>query len=118
MRISDWSSDVCSSDLPGAYDFARAAWFRQIGAVGYAISAPEVLRIEDTAGWRDAGLMALSSLRQAISRRLTERSNSAGDAIAIALMTGERGPIPATTDQDFRASGLAHNLSNPGPHLT
>src|SRR3546814_16289413 len=92
MRISDWSSDVCSSDLPGAYDFARAAWFRQIGAVGYAISAPEVLRIEDTAGWRDAGLMALSSLRQDISRRLAESAKGAGGAIALALMTGERGP--------------------------
>src|SRR3546814_14794297 len=25
MRISDWSSDVCSSDLPAALDFATAA---------------------------------------------------------------------------------------------
>src|SRR3546814_20780059 len=39
MRISDWSSDVCSSDLMGAYVMAKsavAAFSRQLGGAGEA----------------------------------------------------------------------------------
>lgn len=104
--------------MPGAYDFARAAWFRQIGAVGYAIGAPEILQAEPSAGWGTDGLVRLSALRQEMSRRLAQSAEGPGGAIAIALMTGERGPIPDATDQDFRDSGLAHILSISGLHLT
>src|SRR3546814_12326166 len=34
MRISDWSSDVCSSDLPVAQPEPAAAQAREAGAVG------------------------------------------------------------------------------------
>src|SRR3546814_2509084 len=33
MRISDWSSDVCSSDLPSSVVRQWAHWTRQIGAL-------------------------------------------------------------------------------------
>ncbi|MBV37512.1 MAG: hypothetical protein CMM23_02450 [Rhodospirillaceae bacterium] len=46
---------------PGAYDFAWAAWFEQIGAVGYAVSRAQIINGEkrdgfgtitlQTAGW-------------------------------------------------------------------
>src|SRR3546814_16241168 len=29
MRISDWSSDVCSSDLLGGAEIARTEWYRE-----------------------------------------------------------------------------------------
>src|SRR3546814_2120171 len=32
MRISDWSSDVCSSDLPGADFTLKASWGRSFKA--------------------------------------------------------------------------------------
>ncbi len=106
--------------LPGAYDFARIAWFRQIGAVGYAIAAPEILPGQSAAAndWRDEARLALGSLRQTLSRRLAENAEGPGGAIAVALLTGERGPIPEATDQAFRDSGLAHILSISGLHLT
>jgi competence protein ComEC len=104
--------------MPGAFDFARYAWFRQIGAVGYAISTPEALPGVEPDGWRDAAMLALSALRQDWTRRITEQTEGAGGAIAAALMTGVRGPIPDDVDAAFRDSGLAHILSISGLHLT
>src|SRR3546814_18859276 len=50
MRISDWSSDVCSSDLPGADCIARRS-------PQYALAAgrtrPEVFRKSDAMGLID-----------------------------------------------------------------
>lgn len=104
--------------MPGAFDFARYAWYRQIGAVGYAISTPEPLPMIEPDGWRDAALLQLSTLRQDWTRRITSQTEGAGGAIAAALMTGVRGPIPDSVDAAFRDSGLAHILSISGLHLT
>ncbi len=104
--------------MPGAFDFARYAWFRQIGAVGYAISTAEAMPAEDTRSWREAAMLSLSALRQDWTRRITAQTEGAGGAIAAALMTGVRGPIPDHVDAAFRDSGLAHILSISGLHLT
>lgn len=104
--------------MPGAFDFARYAWFRQIGAVGYAISAAEVMPAEETNSWREATMLSLSALRQDWTRRIAAQTDGAGGAIAAALMTGVRGPIPDYVDAAFRDSGLAHILSISGLHLT
>lgn len=118
IRVRAMLSPPPEPAMPGAYDFARAAWFLQIGAVGYSVGAPEILRVEPPEDWRDAALLWLGTSRQDITRRLAAQTAGAGGAIAIALMTGERGPIPEATDQAFRDSGLAHILSISGLHLT
>ena len=104
--------------MPGAFDFARYAWFRQIGAVGYAISAAEAMPADETRDWREAAMLWLSALRQDWTRRIAAQTDGAGGAIAAALMTGVRGPIPDSVDAAFRDSGLAHILSISGLHLT
>lgn len=105
--------------MPGAFDFARYAWFRQIGAVGYAISAPEAMPADEIErGWREAATLWLSALRQDWTHRIAAQTEGAGGAIAAALMTGVRGPIPDSVDAAFRDSGLAHILSISGLHLT
>ncbi|WP_300297137.1 ComEC/Rec2 family competence protein [Ferrovibrio sp.] len=104
--------------MPGAFDFARYAWFRQIGGVGYAISTPEAMPAQEETGWHDAAMLGLSGLRQDWTRRISAQSEGAGGAIATALMTGVRGPIPDHVDAAFRDSGLAHILSISGLHLT
>ncbi len=109
--------------MPGAFDFARYAWFRQIGAVGYAISTAELMPTEETRpdgikGVREAAMLSLSALRQDWTRRIAAQTEGAGGAIAAALMTGVRGPIPDHVDAAFRDSGLAHILSISGLHLT
>ncbi|WP_341898333.1 ComEC/Rec2 family competence protein [Ferrovibrio terrae] len=104
--------------MPGAFDFARHAWFRQIGAVGYAISTAEALPADEVRDWKEAATLWLSALRQDWTRRITAQTEGAGGAIAAALMTGVRGPIPDSVDAAFRDSGLAHILSISGLHLT
>ncbi|MFN4311232.1 MAG: ComEC/Rec2 family competence protein [Ferrovibrio sp.] len=104
--------------MPGAFDFARYAWFRQIGGVGYAISTPEAMPSGEEAGLRDNAMLALSALRQDWTRRIAAQTEGAGGTIATALMTGVRGPIPDHIDAAFRDSGLAHVLSISGLHLT
>ena len=103
--------------LPGGYDFARHAWFDQLGAVGYTWTAPK----------RDTGLGTpplslrlwahVERLRRAIGGRITAALPGETGAIANALITGERGGIPEETTNAFRDSGLLHILSISGLHM-
>lgn len=103
--------------LPGDYDFARAAWFQGLGAVGYANGAPEPMMqaAEPPLSLRLSA--AVARLRQAIGRRVLEALPGQTGAIANALVTGERGGISEATNQAFRDSGLFHILSISGLHM-
>jgi competence protein ComEC len=103
--------------LPGDYDFARAAWFRGLGAVGYADAAPA---IDAQARPPPLGLRltaAVARVRQAIGERIVAALPGEAGAIANALITGERGGISDTTNQAFRDAGLFHILSISGLHM-
>jgi competence protein ComEC len=103
--------------LPGDYDFARSAWFRGVGAVGFADGAVEVR--SDPSG-PPLGLRlaaAVGRVRQAIGARILAALPGETGAIANALITGERGGISEATNQAFRASGLFHILSISGLHM-
>jgi competence protein ComEC len=101
---------------PGAYDFARAAWFKKIGAVGYGVSRPQVIK---AAGQSD--LMALTALiggwRSELARHLRGQLPGEAGAVAAALMTGDRGAIPEASLQAMRDAGLAHLLAISGLHV-
>src|SRR5436309_1849517 len=43
IRLKATLSPPPGPALPGDYDFARAAWFQGLGAVGYATAAPELV---------------------------------------------------------------------------
>lgn len=103
--------------LPGGFDFARQAWFDGLGAVGYALSAPEP---DAEAGPTPVDLQlwaAVERVRQAIGRRITAALPGQPGAIANALITGERGGISEETNTAFRSSGLFHVLSISGLHM-
>lgn len=103
--------------LPGGFDFARQAWFDGLGAVGYALSAPEP---DAEAGPTPVDLQlwaAVEKVRQAIGRRITAALPGQPGAIANALITGERGGISEETNTAFRSSGLFHVLSISGLHM-
>jgi competence protein ComEC len=103
--------------LPGDYDFARAAWFLGLGAVGSAKGAAE---IDADAGPPPLTLRlaaAVARVRQAIGDRVVAALPGESGAIANALITGERGGIPDATNQVFRDSGLFHILSISGLHM-
>lgn len=104
--------------LPGAYDFARTAWFLGIGAVGAARVAPHAVRIEQQIPLTLRLWAPIESLRQHISRRITAALPGETGAIAAALVTGERGGISEVTNQAYRDSGIFHILSISGLHMT
>lgn len=103
---------------PGAYDFARQAWFLRLGAVGFALGDLERLG----EGSVEAGLLARPTrwrdgLRQAIAERVLAVLPDRRGAVAAALTVGERGAIPEPTLAALRDSGLAHLLAISGLHL-
>lgn len=95
--------------LPGGYDFARRAWFDQLGAVGSAIGPVE--RLDDARA-------APPTLRQRLSAHIQRQVEGGPGAIAAALATGDRGGISAEDDEAMRRAGLAHLLSISGLHIT
>ncbi len=105
---------------PGAFDFARQAYFQRLGAVGYAVGHLE--RLEDHPAAGPGGLaeswhLWWSGLRHAIARRVLAALSGAEGAVAAALMTGERGAIPEPVVDAMRDSGLAHLLAISGLHM-
>ena len=102
---------------PGAHDFRRDLFFLRIGAVGYAVQK----YIRPTDGATGDGPL-LGRLRQAaaekISNMFADPSQAAERAIALALLTGERGPIPEAVNNAMRDAGLAHLLAISGMNIT
>lgn len=103
---------------PGAFDFARHAWFQGLGAIGTAHGEVAVLAAEAASGLDGVGL-GLNELRRAITRRILDVLPADGTgAVAAALVAGETGAIPRAVLDDYRDSGLAHILSISGLHMS
>lgn len=96
---------------PDAYDFARHYYFESIGALGYALSQPEITERADS------GLSNLENLRTSISNHIKSVVPEREAGIVSALMTGERAAIADEDWDALRASGLAHIISISGMHV-
>jgi competence protein ComEC len=112
---------------PGAYDFARQAYFQRIGAVGFTVSRVRPL-LAATAAEREAPKSSWQvfwagwhlfwgDLRKAMAERVTAALPGTSGGVAAALMTGERGAIPKEVTTAMRDSGLAHLLAISGLHM-
>jgi competence protein ComEC len=101
---------------PGAFDFQRQSYFRQLGAVGFSLGSATVEEHHRAEGFAAFGF-ALERLRQRISERVVAGIDGTPGAIAAALMTGSRGAIPAEVMANIRDSGLAHLLAISGLHI-
>ena len=100
--------------IPGGFDFARRAWYRQLGAVGFAVSRPAVAPARDPPGLR----ARIDLLRQRIVQRIANVLPGEDGAIAAALTAGERGGIPEPVLVAMRDAGLAHLLAISGLHFS
>lgn len=105
-------------NLPGAYDFARTAWFQGIGAVGSARTRPEPAVIPEKMPLQLVLWSPVERLRQFIGQRISAVLPGGTGAIATALVTGERGGISEATNAAYRDSGIIHILSISGLHMT
>jgi len=102
---------------PGAYDFARRAYFERLGATGFAYGRCRPANFEPPPGWLDRQRLTLAAMRADLAAAIVEAAPGRGGAIAAALVTGDRSSIDADTNAALRDSGLGHLLSVSGIHM-
>jgi competence protein ComEC len=97
--------------LPGAYNFARAAWFDGLAATG---SATGDLRIIE----RGEAKSSIAQVQRRLSAHVRSRLDGTPGAIASALASGDRGAIAKEDEEAMRSAGLTHLLSISGLHVS
>jgi len=113
VTIRAWLMPPAPAAVPGAYDFARAAWFQRIGATGRALDVA-VTASPSAQSWS----ARLAVWRQRLADHIRLRLPGGEGGIAAALATGDQGGISEEDAEAMRRSGLAHLLSVSGLHLT
>jgi competence protein ComEC len=109
--------------IPRAFDFARQAYFQQLGAVGYAVGRVGLVEpwgAAETGADRTlskAWQLWWSKQRSFVARRVLASLDGDSGAVAVALMTGQRGAISEAVLEAMRISGLAHLLAISGLHM-
>eukprot|EP00435_Cladocopium_sp_Y103_P076661 s1_g400.t1 len=98
---------------PGAFDFARQAWFRSLGGTGVTLSPPKIVNAEQQGGFE----VAIASVRERVARHVMAHMSEEEGPVAAALMTGLRHAIDDRVEQDLRDAGLAHILAISGLHM-
>lgn len=102
---------------PGAYDFARRAWFERLGATGFGFGRCRPAAFAGPDDWLDRQRLWLAAARYDLSGAIQRAAPGRGGAIAAALVTGDRSPIDQQTNEALRDSGLGHLLSVSGIHM-
>lgn len=101
---------------PGAFDFQRDAFFRGIGAVGFAVGRVAVLApVRVNVG--DAARTAVDRIRDGVAGRIRNALPDPAGAVAAAMLVGDRAGIDEPTAEAFRTTGLAHLLAISGLHM-
>ncbi|MBI1199112.1 MAG: DUF4131 domain-containing protein [Phenylobacterium sp.] len=102
---------------PGAYDFARDAYFQSVGAVGLALGEPRPLEPQARPPWRLALAMRINAVRWALTQRIVDALGPETGGLAAAMTTGHEAFIPREQVDNLRAAGLAHIISISGLHM-
>jgi len=101
---------------PGAYDFARDAWFHGVGGVGFEIGEGRPIALDPPPA-RLGLAMAVNAYRWRLASRIVGRMGPERGGIAAAMVTGHEAWITKEQTEAMRASGLAHILSISGLHM-
>ncbi|HEY0052579.1 MAG TPA: ComEC/Rec2 family competence protein, partial [Caulobacteraceae bacterium] len=102
---------------PGAFDFARGAWFEGVGAVAFALSPAREAYLQRPP-WRLQMVMRLNAMRYGLAQRVRgAMGGGEAGAVGAAMVTGHEAWITPETTQAMRDSGLAHILSISGLHM-
>jgi competence protein ComEC len=106
---------------PGAFDFARDAWFERIGGVGLALKQPVMIDLPP-APFQIRLAQSVNRLRWRLARQLVgdvRARSGAGDGAAglvAAVTTSHQDWLPSEAADNLRGSGLAHMLAIAGLH--
>ncbi len=100
--------------LPKGFDYQQYAYFKQIGAIGYAISKVRIL----DKGMHLSGVQQyFASLRQKVESRVFASMPPSEAAIAVGILVGDSSAINAEEYEAIRKSGLAHIIAISGMHI-
>ena len=102
---------------PDDYDFGRAAYYMQLGGVGYAYGKPAVIAPLRLAGFFERIRFGVAGLRWKMTARIHAVLPGSTGSIAAALITGDRGGISDADETALRDAGLAHVLAIAGLHM-
>ena len=107
---------------PGAYDFARDAWFQGIGGVGLAKLPPSIIDLAPPA-WPLRWQMAINAARWSLAQRLAANVSAVmgphddgAVGLVVTVATSHEDWLDDQSRDDLRASGLAHMLAIAGLH--
>jgi len=101
---------------PGAYDFARNAYFQGMGGVVFALADTRPAALPPPP-WRLEAEMKVNGLRYALAQRIVARLGERTGGIAAAMTTSHETWISQEDLDLMRDSGLAHILSVSGLHM-
>jgi competence protein ComEC len=107
---------------PGAYDFARDAWFERIGGVGVTKAAPSAIELSPPP-WTLRWEMAINAARWSLAQRLAADvsavmgpNDGGATGLVVTVATSHEDWLDDASRDDLRASGLAHMLAIAGLH--
>lgn len=98
--------------LPGAFDFQRHAFFKRLGATGYAIGDAEVTKGATESGFFFERLRGY--IRGRIEQDIADKDHA---ALMTAFIIGEDDGIPERVWDICRLSGIAHLIAISGSHF-
>jgi competence protein ComEC len=98
--------------VPGAYNFARRAWFEGLSATGSVVGEVELVDTPDDPH------LSLASIQRHLSAHVRGNLGGTSGAIAATLASGDRGAIPEADEEAMRDAGLTHLLSISGLHVS
>jgi competence protein ComEC len=101
---------------PGAFDFARSAYFNGIGGSGITLRAPEVVDLPRPP-WRLGLQLEINRFRWGLTRRIIDAMGQPAGGIAAAMITGHDYSIAQNDTNEMRNAGISHILSISGVHM-
>ena len=123
IRVSTLLDPPPGPAAPGAFDFARDAWFEGMGGVGLALKPPAMITLAQPP-WRLRAAMAINALRWSLAERLASdmarimgAEDQGASGLAVTVATSHEDWLADTSRDDLRASGLAHMLAIAGLHM-
>ena len=101
---------------PGAFDFARSAYFVGVGGVGVALKPPVLIDLPPPP-WRLALQLDINRARWALTRAIIDKMGQPAGGIAAAMVTGHDYSISQDDTNEMRNAGISHILSISGVHM-
>ncbi|ABC63399.1 ComEC/Rec2 family competence protein [Erythrobacter litoralis] len=97
--------------VPGAYNFARRAWFDGYAATGSVLGEIELVEPPPPP-------TGLAAVQRFLSGHVRDRVDGSAGTIAAAFASGDRGAITEADEEAMRDAGLTHLLSISGLHVS